>query len=398
MSTTVPPAKSLLGLWSVYPVLVPFYFMGKTPVAGTEKVEGGVPQIADYFLVFFMGLVFTTLPLRFSRTARAVVALLVCFVGYTALVNAAWAATLEDLSLLKSTVYYAYDTLLFITCVTLYTAYKDEFLAITVKAVAVSVVLQALLSPIAPQQANSRQAAFFNNENQLGYFCVLATSIVALSTRRFPIRLEYRVVFYTAAGYLTFLSQSRGALLSMGALMIIALLGRPLRLLMVLAGMGMIVVLLTLTPSMISKSEERLVVAGEYDTLATRGYDRILNYPEYLLLGAGEGAYDRFRSDLFATELHSSFGTLLFSYGIPGLALFALTLLYIARRDAMVALYLLPALIHGVAHQGLRFAFFWLALGFLCCFALAMSPDADCEPAKLPRDMPESAGASVPAM
>jgi hypothetical protein len=398
MNSSAQAPQALLRLWSIYPLLVPFYLMGKTPVAGTEKVEGGVPQLADYFLVGLMALVFTTLPLRLGRTARVVAALLVCFVGYTALVNAAWAAGLEDLSLLKSTLYYAYDALLFITCLMLYTTFRERFLEVTVKAVGVSVVVQALLSPLAPQQTYARQAAFFNNENQLGYFCVLATTIFVLGARRFAIRLGYQVVFYVAAAYLTFLSQSRGALLSLGVLMIIALLGRPVRLLMALGVVGMIALVLTLTPPLVSKSEERLVMAGEYDTLATRGYDRILNYPELVLFGAGEGAYDRFRSDLFATELHSSFGTLLFCYGIPGTALFALALLYTARRDAQVALFLIPPLVHGIAHQGLRFAFFWLALGFLCCNALARSPEADSEASDFAPEMPQPGSTCEPAM
>src|SRR5207253_533042 len=60
----VPLPKVFLRAWSVYPLLVPFYLMGKTPIPGTEKVEGGVPQLADYYLVGVMALVFGVLPFR----------------------------------------------------------------------------------------------------------------------------------------------------------------------------------------------------------------------------------------------------------------------------------------------------------------------------------------------
>ena len=111
------------------------------------------------------------------------------------------------------------------------------------------------------------------------------------------------------------------------------------------------------------------MTAGAYDTLAGRGYDRMGKYPEYLFFGAGEGAYGRFQSDLYDSEIHSSLGSLLFCYGIVGAGLFACALLPLARRDPLTALYLVPAFVHGFTHQGLRFAFFWVMLAFLYCVA-----------------------------
>jgi hypothetical protein len=380
MNPSVPLSNIYLRLWFVYPLLVPFYLMGKTPIPGTEKVEGGVPQLADYYLVGMMVLVFSWLPFRLSRPAALVVQTLVCFVGYTAVVNLAWSTGLEDLSLVKSTIYYAYDGLLLLTCLVLYANFKEQFLYVTVQAVGASVVLQAILSPLAPHTAYSRQAVFFNNENQLGYFCVLAATIFVLGAQRFSIRLRYQLIFYAAVGYLALLSQSRAGLLGMGALAVVAFLGRPMRLLLTLGVAAAIYLVLTLTPPMVSKSEERFVTQGEYDTPATRGYDRIVNYPEHVLFGAGEGAYERFRSELYASEIHSSLGTLLFCYGIPGTLLFTLGLLFMCQRDPRIALYMIPAFVHGVGHQGLRFAFFWAMLAFLCAMAMdAEHPNARSE-------------------
>ena len=360
-----PSPRYYLGLWAVYPLLVPFYLMGKTPIPGTAKVEGGVPQIADYYLLALMGLIFTTLPFRLSRATLAPVLALAGFVVYTAFINLAWAATLEDLSLLKATLFYAYDGMLLLTCLALYGIFQDAFLRVTVYAVGGSVVLQALLSPLAVTSASPRQALFFNDENQLGYFCVLAATIVVLGAQRFAIRPRYQAIFYGAIAYLALLAQSRGALLGLTALTVLALLGRPLRLLFVLGGAAILGAVLTLDPPSVSKTDERYVVGSEYDTAGGRGYDRIFNYPEHILVGAGEGAYARFRSDLYASELHSTYGTLLFCYGIPGTLLFTLGLVLFCRYEPRLALYLIPALIHGVGHQGLRFAFFWAMLAFL---------------------------------
>jgi hypothetical protein len=388
MNHSTPLPKGLLGVWAVYPFLVPFYLMGKTPIPGTEKVEGGVPQLADYYFLLLVALVFGSISFRILRSTTVAVGAFAGFVAYTALINLAWGVRLEDLSLLKNSLFYVYDFLLFLTCLTLYAAFKEQFLKVTVYAVGGSVVLQALLSPIAPHQDSPRQALFFNNENQLGYFCVIAASIFVLGTRHFAIRLRYQLPVYASVGYLTLISQSRSALLGLAVLIFLTLLDRPLRLLLFLGGAFAVYVILTLTPPLVSKSEERLVVAGEYDTAAARGYDRIVNYPEHILFGAGEGAYERFRSDLYASELHSSYGTLLFCYGIVGTVLFTIGLFSLCKGDLRCALYLIPAFIHGFVHQGLRFAFFWAMLGFLCCSALAAAaaPDPDSE---APRDQAE---------
>jgi hypothetical protein len=388
MTNATPMPRYFLGLWAAYPVLVPFYLMGKTPVPGTAKVEGGVPQIADYYLIALMGLVFTTLPFRLSRAAVAPVMALAGFVFYTALVNLTWATALEDMSLLKNTLFYAYDVMLLLTCLVLYAHFDDAFLRVTVYAVGGSLLLQAVLSPLA-MSASSRQALFFNDENQLGYYCVLAGSIVVLGAQRFAIRLRYQALFYVAIAYLALLSQSRGALLGLAVLTVVALLRRPFHLLLVCGACAVAAMLMLDSPS-ISKTDERYIVGSEYDTAGGRGYDRIVNYPEHILLGAGEGAYTRFRSDLYASEVHSTYGTLLFCYGIPGTLLFTLGLVLFCKYDPRIALFLMPAMAHSLGHQGMRFAFFWAMLAFLGACAIrsaaashvtAADPPAAWEPA-----------------
>jgi len=49
-----------------------------------------------------------------------------------------------------------------------------------------------------------------------------------------------------------------------------------------------------------------------------RGYDRLFNYPENIVWGAGEGYYERFDEEI---EFHSWPGTVLFCYGLIGTAL-----------------------------------------------------------------------------
>jgi hypothetical protein len=391
-----PQPTLCLRMWFLYPLLFPFYLMGRTPVAGKANLESGVPQIADYWLVGLMALVYFRLRVRLVRPAVPIVCALYAFAVYTLFVNLAWAANLDDVSLLKSSCFYGYDAVLFTTVLLLYSAYRERFLEVTVHAVAASVVLQAVLSPLGLQGDHSaRQPLFFNDENQLGYFCLLAAIVFVRGADRFAIPLRYRLLVYASIGYLTLLSQCRGALSGLAVLSVVALLGRPIRLLFALGALAAVYLVLTLDPATVSQFGDRFVAGGEYDSLSARGYDRIANHPEHILAGAGEGAYKRFRSDLFGTEIHSSYGTLLFCYGIPGAVLFSAVLLLIAGSDWKAALYLLPPLVYGSAHHGLRFAFFWMTLGFLCCMALARAPAGDAAPQPVFCPLPPEGPADV---
>jgi hypothetical protein len=93
----------------------------------------------------------------------------------------------------------------------------------------------------------------------------------------------------------------------------------------------------------------------------------LVDYPEHLILGAGEGASERFYTPRYredsGAEVHSTLGVVLFAYGIPGTALFLLFLWRLARADpAHVLTLIVPLLVYGLAHNGLRFSLLWFCL------------------------------------
>ncbi len=98
--------------------------------------------------------------------------------------------------------------------------------------------------------------------------------------------------------------------------------------------------------------------------VSTRGFDRIYKQPYYLIIGAGEGADQRFSAT--NKELHSGFGTLLFSYGLIGLLIFCYFLYLIIQANIVYySLLLLPIILYNLVHQGLRNTLFWILLGFM---------------------------------
>ena len=70
-----------------------------------------------------------------------------------------------------------------------------------------------------------------------------------------------------------------------------------------------------LTKVLISRFDSDLLNENDNDNnLEARNYNRIWENPEYLILGAGESGLGRFGND--TNEIYSTFGSILFSYGL----------------------------------------------------------------------------------
>jgi len=115
----------------------------------------------------------------------------------------------------------------------------------------------------------------------------------------------------------------------------------------------------------------------EDDSLQARGFPRLVEYPEYILTGAGEGALFRFdesedsNQDVQIHEIHSTFLTILFSYGLVGAAAFVAAIWRLYRLSYHGCfLYVLPPFFYGLTHQGLRFSFLWLLLALVAVLGM----------------------------
>jgi len=345
-------------LWVLFLLALPFYLL-----------PSGSPQPADLPL---MGLILLlawgmargqaiALPAAFSRSARA----LLLFVLYACGVGLVWTFLLGEPRLLVYPLFYVYNGLVF--AAVLFTAARggDRFLRLILHATAASLLLQLLLSPFLLVQDGFRYSLFFNNPNQLGYFALLGATVVLVGDRRLRLPWYYLAGTMVVAVLLAALSLSKSALLAMLLLLLLGLRLRPWVLGIILLAALFLIFGPELHP-IISNVETRLlgITRDLDDSLAGRGYARIVNYPRHLIFGAGEGAFHRFET-LLSGEIHSSFGTLLFSYGIVGLALFAALLLAILQGSSWSRMaLLLPVFFYGLTHQGLRFRLLWVLLAY----------------------------------
>lgn len=349
----------ILFLWGIFIILYPFYFFKKS----------GIPQIADYVMAIVIVLVFISSGLKLKKDIHPTVKDFIYFVSYIVFINFIWTLLTGDTSILMNALYYFYNFLVLTTFLVMYTKAKDKLIIVISYSIFITVILQVVLSFFYLDFSGFRQTLFFNNPNQLGYFAILCAVIFLIITKHVKIKNIYQVLFYLSTMYLVVLSLSKVAILGF-VILLVCLLKKNFVLLLFISIL-LIVVYPVVDEEMrlLSNLERRMGSLGLSvdDSLAGRGYDRIINQPQYLLFGAGEGSYKRFESRV-SGEMHSGFGTIFFSYGLVGFILF-LKILYglfkPLHKNYSYILYTLPVFFYSLAHQGFRWPLFWMLMAIV---------------------------------
>jgi O-antigen ligase len=352
-----------LVLWSLIVILIPFYFF-----------DSGLPQPADCLSLVLLLLLVRSwngrLPGRFVRPLK----LLMAFIVYVFLVNAGWSVAMLTFTtnakegFLLAPTFYVFNGLMFFTFFLMFQRYGEFLLWLTVRLVLTSVLLQVVLAT-GLRRVSGRSTVMFNNPNQLGYYALLSACILLLGQKRLRLSTVQVTVGLAACSYLALLSASKAALASIAALGIAVLISKFRTI--VVAGLVFAILIFTNNPfsTAIERAQRRIDNDQSLEFLEERGYDRIGQYPDYWILGSGEGAYNRYKetSAIGSHELHSSMATLFFCYGVIGTVIFALFLWGTIARTGIRAWIIVGAgLAYGLTHQGLRFRLLWLLLGMVC--------------------------------
>ncbi len=357
----------ILSLWALYVLLSPVYVF-----------PSGLPQPGDLILIVLTPLTLATWDRRMAPITRRPLALLVAFTGYVLINNLTWTILTGSISLslkksfVLSPVFYVYNLIAFVTCLLLFRRYDRRFVTLTVWLSLASVVLQTLVTFVysGSNSDGGRGVGLFNNPNQLGYFAVLSASVILLGQRALRLSSWTVSVGLLCSTYLALYSASKAAI---GCVAIIACVGVFARLRTVLLSLAVAgVALLAFDPAsaVLARAQDRIRTDQTAGFFEERGYDRITSHPEFWLLGAGEGKYERFADTTVIGdhELHSSAGTVFFCYGVVGSLLF---LAFLGRlmvgAPLRVMVLLLPAAAYGLTHQGLRVTLFWMLLALFLC-------------------------------
>jgi hypothetical protein len=341
--------------------------------------ESGLPQPPDFLMALLILILATGFIVR-PPVHKDLYLMAGLFIGHVTIVNLYWFTQYEEKSFLLTPLYYAFNLATFVLVVSLIKEFRERFIIICQIALTSVIVLELLAVHLLPT-ATYRAVGTFNNPNQLGYWALLVGICGFVLRREQRISLP-NVVVLCGAGYLVMVSLSKAALLSFALLLLLASVcqrvTRPTKLALLGLILGGVVIAVAqprlvddlLAQGVIGKVADRLGNIGEQgdDSLAARGYDRIWRHPEHLVFGAGEGAAFRFVRWQFdkAREMHSTLGTVLFSYGIVGFSLFLALLAVVFRRAPLAhMLYSLPIWSYGLTHQGLRDTMLWVFLGMV---------------------------------
>lgn len=233
-----------------------------------------------------------------------------------------------------------------------------------------SMAVQAGLMLLLGTTDSPRASALFGNPNQLAFYSLLSLGVLMALFQHLAMPRWSILVGVSLALALLMVSLSKAAIIA--AIAQLVLYGaiaparrewlrrlRPLTALIVPTVIVVAVILYREQIELIGAVLDRLGEIGRSsdDTFEGRGYARIVQWPEYLIFGAGEGILHRWSQSF---ELHSMFGTLLFSYGLPGLALFLALLALLARRNLRnFAIYMTPILLYSLTHQPMRQWMMW---------------------------------------
>jgi hypothetical protein len=338
--------------------------------------EGGTVQVADIFIAIFMPFFVNMGGIKkIFETNRFSILLIVTFL----IINLIWFFITGDETIGINLAYYTYNFLLFVFVFNVREGNRtafDRYLPLTILvAAATQIIAIGLISGDI-----YRSVGTFSNPNQLAYWSICLVTMHMLIARE---RTGLTLAVTALLGACLMLSLSRGGLTGFAAVAGLYLLQRFRNIhFRVFAFLGASIFLLLFTGSdafqsyrddyqLASRLEERSEARSLSDELENRNYTRLTTNPEYILFGAGEGAFGRFEGERYkeghyqGIEIHSNYATLLFSYGILGLLLFVAMLVRFGGMSMADTIYLSGILLYGMSHNGLRFSLFWVVIAVL---------------------------------
>lgn len=374
--------KAILNLFGLYFILKPFYLW-----------NSGLPQISDFVLIctmiFYM--LKNKLTLKFNKVSLTFIILNFILIFYIFWINGLWSLLSNGkIKFIRVSSFYFFNFLAITMVLSFYTKYGKDLLETVYKSVLVSIFIQLFLYFISGGFSASRAIVFFNNPNQLGYYSLLTLVILLLLSQTLEIKMLWFIGGIIAALVLCFASLSKAAILScIGMILYFILIKRKSKIFN--KNWFFIVIVITLLIAVVYKInkdiiasnkliqavENRLLGIGkETDSnLVSRGYDRILNNPKYLIFGAGEGDYLRFGERM---EFHSTLGNILLSYGIIGLGIYMYSLVYVFKNNKWKDLYLLIfIMLYGLTHNGIRNTLLWIFIAIVSITELEADKSMD---------------------
>ena len=305
--------------------------------------------------------------------------------AYMAAVNFSFALAYFSLDFILSTLYSIFGLVIFLQTRKIIAGNNFGTRAVSVFAAAGLLILFGLaLAGIGEFKFFPRYNAFFNDPNQMAFWalCVAAILLVSMRSSRLC-----GVLIFTATIFIIIKSASRSGLVGFSFL----LSGYMLSLFsknrssntanLIIFGLFSSLAIIILSYLVYSSNSEslsyifdRVDSTDAIEQADIRGYTRLLENPEYLLLGAGQGLDTRFVAQ--GNEIHSTPAGILFYYGIAGFSSFIVILYSVASglRTYEKLIFFAP-IFYSFSTFGFRTPIFWVYLGVFYVVAIKNRAD-----------------------
>ncbi len=376
-------------LFFLYLLLKPYYIF-----------QSGGLQVADAFLLL-AGIVLLSAA-KFDQNIKSNVIeaiktnkLLVTFVVIGGAINFVYLTLFPDVKFIMSSVYYIFTLVAVLTFSSI--GDRDNFYGTISTIFKFNLIVQlGLFATGIGRNYGERYMGTFNDPNQFGFYILLSFLFVyIIGVLRG--KKGNTTLFFLVAFFLIFQSASTGVLLGFAAFSIL-IAGHYLRhklhfdysrlrkFMYILAVLIFITPIIYIATTSILRSQALVVNTGDsveeqivfkrltekfakadgdanVSIWEDRGYDKIFYYPEKLIYGAGEGALDRFTKASHNAEIHATFPSILFYYGlIPFIVLMRWIYLKLKDCDIRILFAIMALFIESFTLLNQRQSLFWIII------------------------------------
>lgn len=302
--------------------------------------KSGTLQVGDIFLLIsFLFIIISKRNL--SIIVKKDYSLMI-FLFFVILINFIHYFIYLDMTFITSSLHYIFNFIVVIVCRQLLK--EPKFISSLLNVLKINLILQMamLILGLGEDYTNTRYMGTFNDPNQFAFFVYINLMLLILGSR-----VEARKVssiYYLITLILTFESGSTGMLLAIGTFSVIYIIISILKkinknlpqlkfpmikiiqFLIIISFFSIVLIkngeeiMNTINElPILQRVEQKLDKAGNEDgrgLIEERGIDKLFLYPQKIILGAGQGYYERFPDTAHQGEIHSTLPSILFSYGI----------------------------------------------------------------------------------
>ncbi|EJE4166522.1 hypothetical protein M3895_001876 [Vibrio parahaemolyticus] len=349
--------------------------------------NSGLPQISDFLSILGI-LCFIVYSLKnkvcFSNDKKMILNTFCFFVLYTWVINISLSIIYSNPEAIKTSIYYTYNlTYAFVLIVTIETIYSKNNNILMVNhfvllSLFIGLILVSLLL-VLPPDYGTRYSLTFNNPNQLASYVMLISVILvffSIDYRRL-VTYKYKTLTLIALMLMIIVSIASQSVAAIFAVVMASILFVNFMYVgyqkVVLFFLVFILFIYFISSNIdyyfsevMVRMDDKISTSSIDEFFKERGYDRIFNHLDLIIFGAGEGIYSRLNSfiidDYYQLELHSTFGNILFSYGLFGFLLFLLVIIRMCRKNLNYMFILMFMMPYLLTHNLIRQPLFWFFL------------------------------------